>query len=64
VYSENEDVDMDVANGRRVTRREKSLAETVGKIYCAVHGHSVTCPHENWKKQATEQYCEYVKQDK
>ena len=58
-YSEAEDVEMDIARGKRVTKREKMLADSLGKIYCAVHGHG-KCRHENWIDDAVKQYTGYI----
>jgi len=62
-YSDAEDVDMDVARGRRTTKREQRLAQSLNQIYCAVHAfRQMTkpgCKHENWLENAKKQYLEY-----
>lgn len=64
-YSDAEDVDMDVARGRRVTKREKRLAESLNSIYCAIHAFRQNtkpgCKHEDWLKNAKNQYIEFKK---
>lgn len=64
-YSDAEDVDMDVARGRKTTKREQRLAGSLNQIYCAVHAFRQMskpgCKHQNWLNDAEDQYKQFVK---
>lgn len=52
-------VDMDVANNRTVSTREKEMAEALGNIYRFTHSvnpHSCQMVHKNWIAEAEEAY--------
>ena len=48
---ESDCVEVDIANGREVSEREKTLARLVGHIYKIVHPLFSTCQHPNWENE-------------
>jgi len=43
--------ELDIIQGRKVTKREKILADLVSKIYKIVHPLFSTCKHDNWEEE-------------
>lgn len=53
---ESDCVQMDVAQGREVSAREKTLADLVGDIYMVVHPMFSVCTHSDWEEKTREMY--------
>jgi hypothetical protein len=49
---ESDCITIDVIQGRKVSDREKILADLVGKIYKIVHPRFSNCKHEDWEKES------------
>lgn len=59
-HDEAEGVMMDIARKRKVTRRERILAQVIMDIYTAVHSnqrlHACHNVHDDWRRKAEEQF--------
>lgn len=57
--SDAEEVELDIARGRKTTAREKRMAIALSDIYRFIHGHS-KCYHQSWVDDAEKRYKEFV----